>query len=243
MVDRLYSDAEIAELYDTFSAGRPDFAFYLPLVMAAPSVLDVGCGTGELLRSARAAGHSGRLTGLDPAAGMLSVARREPEVEWIEGTLGTVAFRQEFDLMVMTGHAFQVLLTDDELRTFFVAVREALTETGRFAFETRNPLVRTWERWTPDRPSVITDADGTVVTSTHDVEPPDGELVSFTTTYVSDRWPEPQMSRSTLRFLPAEALAGFLDETGLAIDEQYGEWDRSPLTTTSPEIITLARRA
>jgi SAM-dependent methyltransferase len=242
MVDRQFSDADIAELYDTFCAGRPDFAFYLPLVMAAPSVLDVGCGTGELLRSARAAGHSGRLTGLDPAAAMLNVARREPGVEWVEGTLGPVAFRQEFDLIVMTGHAFQVLLTDDELRAFFAAAREALTEPGRFAFETRNPLVRTWELWTPDRPHVITDADGTVVTQTGDVEAPDGELVSFTSTYVSDRWPEPRVSRSTLRFLPADALARFLDEAGLAIDEQYGDWDRSPLTDTSPEIITLARR-
>ncbi|MEK8169819.1 winged helix-turn-helix transcriptional regulator [Streptomyces sp. M19] len=52
-----------------------DFTFYLPLVMSARSVLDVGCGTGALLRGARENGHTGRLCGLDPAVGMLEVAR------------------------------------------------------------------------------------------------------------------------------------------------------------------------
>ena len=38
MVDRLFSDPRLAELYDAFCAGRPDFGFYLPLVMSAKSV-------------------------------------------------------------------------------------------------------------------------------------------------------------------------------------------------------------
>jgi SAM-dependent methyltransferase len=59
--------------------GRGDFGFYLPLVMEAASVLDVGCGTGMLLRRARAEGHAGRLCGLDPAAAMLDVAREAGE--------------------------------------------------------------------------------------------------------------------------------------------------------------------
>ncbi|MBB5078041.1 class I SAM-dependent methyltransferase [Nonomuraea endophytica] len=83
MADRLYTEPRLAELYDTLCAGRPDFAFYLPLVMEAGSVLDVGCGTGELLIAARDAGHAGRLTGLDPADAMLGVARRRAGVEWV----------------------------------------------------------------------------------------------------------------------------------------------------------------
>jgi SAM-dependent methyltransferase len=243
MADHQFEAAELAELYDAFNTDRTDFAFYLPLVMAARSVLDVGCGTGELLRTARLARHTGRLTGLDPAGAMLDVARRESSIEWVHGTLGPVAYRREFDLIVMTGHAFQVLLTDAELRDFLAAAREALTDGGRFGFETRNPLVRAWEQWTPGRTREITAADGMVVTQTHEVTAPDGDLVSFASTYASARWSEPRVNRSTLRFLGADALDTFLAEAGLAVEARYGDWDGSPLTDASPEIITVARRA
>ena len=55
--------------------------------MAARAVLDVGCGTGSLLRRARELGHEGRLCGLDPAAAMLAQARTRPDVEWRLGDL------------------------------------------------------------------------------------------------------------------------------------------------------------
>lgn len=54
---------------------------------------------------------------------------------------------------------------------------------------------------------------------------------------------QPQLSRSTLRFLDVDAVASFLVDAGLAIERQYGDWDESPLTDISPEIITIARRA
>jgi SAM-dependent methyltransferase len=243
MVDHQFTDAGLAELYDAqhSSETRGDYAFYAPLVMAAASVLDVGCGTGTLLHAAREAGHTGRLCGLDPAAGMLERARKRTDVEWVLGDLTTVGWEREFDLIVMAGHAFQVFVTDDELRIALAAIRSALTEHGRFAFETRNPAARAWERWTPDNVSEIVDVHGSVVRSWHEVEAPleDG-LVSFKTTYTGPAWDRPQESRSTLRFLDTEELSTFLAEAGLVVEEQFGDWDGSPLTPASPEIITYA---
>ncbi|WP_063784307.1 class I SAM-dependent methyltransferase [Streptomyces sp. SBT349] len=244
MVDRQFSDAALTALYDPMAAGRRDFGFYLPLVMAARSVLDVGCGTGELLRLARESGHSGRLCGLDPAGAMLDRARRRADVDWVQGDLASTRWEGEFDLIVMTGHAFQVLIGDNELRTALAAIRSALTEEGRFAFETRNPRARAWESWTPDAAEEVTGPTGEVVRVWHEVETPvRGELVRFSTTFEGHGWARSRVSRSTLRFLGADRLGSFLAGAGLPVKEQFGDWDRSPLTATSAEIITLARRA
>jgi SAM-dependent methyltransferase len=231
MVDRQFSDAALAALYDRFCPWeeRGDFDFYLPLVMSAASVLDVGCGTGALLHRARELGHTGKLCGLDPAEGMLEQARRRSDIDWVLGDLASVGWDQLFELVIMTGHAFQVLVSDDELRNSLGAIQAALTQDGRFVFETRNPLVR--------------DDSGVVVRMENEVETPiEGDVVSFTTTYTSSRWDRPQLSRSTLRFLGQEQLSLFLSGADMVIEEQFGDWDRQPLTETSPEIITFARR-
>ncbi|MFF4351717.1 class I SAM-dependent DNA methyltransferase [Streptomyces sp. NPDC001530] len=242
MADRSFSDIPLAALYDALNPWGPSDDFYLDLVMSARSVLDVGCGTGRLLGRAREAGHEGRLCGLDPAAAMLVQARRRAAAEWVLGDLASACWEREFDLVVMTGHAFQVLVSDEELRSTLARVRRALTADGRFVFETRNPAARAWESWTPDQAREVTDAHGDVVRVWHDVETPvAGDRVTFTETFDHPAWERPRTSRSTLRFLAPYALDRFLTEAGLAVDERYGDWGRGPFTPTAPEIITVTR--
>ncbi|MDE2933400.1 MAG: class I SAM-dependent methyltransferase [Chloroflexota bacterium] len=245
MVDRQFSEPRLAALYDPQFGreAREDYRFYLPLIMAAGAVVDIGCGTGALLHWTRESGHGGRLTGLDPAAGMLEIARKRSDVDWVHGDLGSVAWDREFDLAVMTGHAFQVLVEDDQIRASLASVYSALTPGGLFAFETRNPAARAWEKWTPEHGAEFVDGNGNRVRRAVRVESPvDGDIVRFTATYSSDAWTQPETSRSTLRFLGADRLLEFLGEAGFVVQEQFGNWDRSPVGDESPEIITIARR-
>jgi SAM-dependent methyltransferase len=246
VVDRQFCEPGLAAVYDRFCPWdlRRDFAFYLPLVMGSARVLDVGCGTGLLLRRARETGHRGDLCGIDPAGAMLEQARVRSDVEWIHGTLSSVEWNRSFDLVVMTGHAFQVLVDDEELRTTLATAASLLTSAGRFAFETRNPGARGWEDWTPEHAVEVVSATGAVVRMAHEVVAPfDGRTVSFTATFTSPAWDHAEVSHSTLRFLDAAQLDRFLAGAGLAVAERFGDWDRSPLTGTSPEIITIAQRA
>ena len=245
MIDRHYSDPRLARLYDrlTEPEGRADFRFYLPLILRAHSVLDVGCGTGALLHQARRAEHAGRLVGLDPAEAMLECARSRSDIEWILGDLSGVTPTEQFDLVVMTGHAFQVFIDDDELISSLAVIESILNRGGQFAFETRNPGAREWEQWTPDRVVTFVDDAGVVIHRGTEVDGVDGDRVHFTQTFTSPSWDESRTSQSTLRFVDVLSLSASLARAGLVIEEEFGDWDRSPLVSTSPEIIVIAGRS
>ncbi len=233
---------DIAAWYDVLNPWGASDDFYLDLVMTADRVLDVGCGTGVLLHRARAAGHTGRLCGLDPDPAMLGIARTrtDTDIEWVLADAASATWDREFDLAVMSGHAFQMIVGDDEVRGSLRAIRAALVDGGRFAFETRHPLARAWEGW--NTPFEARNPDGDVVRVGYELYDVSGDVVRIGETLSGTWWDEPQTEPGALRFLAPDRLAAFLDEAGFAIEHQYGDWDRTPLTDTSAEIITIARR-
>jgi ubiquinone/menaquinone biosynthesis C-methylase UbiE len=236
-----YSDDEAAALYDRLNQWGPSDDFYLALVMDAPSVLDVGCGTGTILHRARDIGHRGRLCGVDPDPAMLGRARVRADIEWHLAMAAAMSWDREFDLAIMTGHAFQALVEDEDVRASLAAIRRALTDNGRFAFETRNPRARAWEDWQPQNATTVVDAAGRTVRVAHEVESVAGDVVTLTETTSDADGTALRVDRASLRFLDEDALAQFLSEAGFEIETQYGGWFGEALTGTSPEIITIAR--
>jgi len=174
---------------------------------------------------------------------MLNQARARSDIEWVLGDLSSAGWDREFDLIVMTGHAFQELIEDAEIGTALVAIRSALTDGGRFAFETRNPLVRAWEHWATEYTAEVTDAGGAMVRCQSQVETPvERNIVRSSGRFTSPGWDRPLVSWGMLRFLDVATLSSFLGDAGLAIEEQFGDWTGQPLTDASPEIITIARK-
>ena len=239
----MYSDADVAALYDVLNRWGPSDDVYLALAMAAPSVLDVGCGTGTMLRRARSAGHTGRLTGVDPDGAALAVARQRRDVEWVEMPATAMVWDREFALAVMMSHAFKFLVTDDDLRASLAAIRRALVDGGRFVFETRNPAARAWEAWNPRNPIDVVDSPGRAVRVTYRVEASDGDVVSVAETTSDRDGTVLRVDRAGMRFLGPEAVERFLAEAGFVVAARYGVWAGEPLGPATAEIVTVARRA
>jgi SAM-dependent methyltransferase len=237
-----YSDLEVARLYDVLNPWGAGDAFYLDLVMAARSVLDVGCGTGSILKRARAEGHTGRLVGLDPDHAMLEVARAGRDIEWHEGRASEIPWEGEFEIAIMSGNAFQCLVTDEEIVASLAAIHRALVPGGTFAFDTRNPGAQEWLEWDEMAPMAVIDPAGRELAISYDVlDVRDGVVTLTENTSLADGTPL-RVDRGELRFVERADLARFLTSAGFEIAAQYGTWDRGPFTSSSAFVVTLVRR-
>jgi SAM-dependent methyltransferase len=235
-----YSDADAAALYDHLNPWGASDDFYLSYVMAARSVLDVGCGTGMLLHRARELGHSGRLCGVDPDVAALARARRRDDVEWVQGTAAEMDWDREFDLAVMASNVFQVFVTDEDLRASLAATRAALVDGGRLVFGTRNPGRRAWEGWNPSNPIDVVDHAGRELRISYRVLSVTGGVVSFTETTATRAGEPLRVDRASLRFLDVHEIDTVLGGAGFEVETRYGDWSRGPLTTGSDNIVVVA---
>jgi SAM-dependent methyltransferase len=148
--ERLYAEI-YGQVHPIYEKGRtvppppPEWNPKLPLIrllrpeLEGADVLDVGCGAGQFLLGLKAAGHRGRLVGLDASP------PREP-VEGIEfHRAGVARFRldERFDL-VMSDNAFEhVAPADaaDHLRS----IHDALRPGGKAVILTPNRLFGPWD--------------------------------------------------------------------------------------------------
>ena len=249
-----YADPRLAALYDALNPADASTVFYLSLPAAPPArILDVGCGTGLLACEFATRGYD--VTGADPAAAMLATARARPgggQVRWVQASgagldtgIGPDAgtgpdIPASFDLIIMTGHVFQLFLEDRDVRAVLRTLARHLAPGGRLAFETRNPAVREWQDWNPRDTRQRVEADGVTADVHYDISAVVGELVTYETWFQFAGARDPVVVPDTLRFTGQAQVAAFLAEAGLAQVTWYGDWDGSPYRPASPEIVAVA---
>jgi SAM-dependent methyltransferase len=243
--DALYHDPRLADFYDPENGWGVDTRACLDLARDAGSVLDLGCGTG-LLAAACAEGGA-RVVGVDPAPAMLAIARSRQggdRVTWVEGDGRSVRLDQRFDLIVMTGHAFQCLLTDADQRATLDTIAAHLAPQGRFIFDSRNPHSQEWLEWGPaDSQRVVEHARHGKVDSWNDFtyDAVTG-IVTYGTYYRLGNG-ELLAAKSQIRFTPQDHLAKLIAEAGLTVDQWWGDWQGGDCTPESKEIIPLGSLA
>ena len=233
-----YHNAKIAALYDLANPLEADGKFYLSLAgKRARRVLDLGCGTGTLCCALAKLGH--KVTGIDPAAAMLAVARSKPgsdQIEWVESSAQTYRSDQRFDLILMTGHAFQLLLSDSDTLAVLETMRHHLTGDGRVAFESRNPLIDWAGEWNARCRTFC----GGEIKETLKITAVNGNLVSFETSQQLSK--TTLTTSSTLRFPSHEHIHSLIDRSGLTVKNTFGDWNGSPFDPArSREMIFIAQ--
>jgi SAM-dependent methyltransferase len=244
-----YNQPELADLYDDENGWDASAEFYLDLArrLGAKTLLDLGCGTGTVTRGI-AARAGCRAVGVDPAAPMLAVARRNTTtetVEWIEADGRTVRLDRTFDLIIMTGHAFQGLVTTEDQAALLATIAAHLAPDGRFAFDTRNPAAQEWLEWTPDLSRRVIDNAACGAVEIWDEARMDAAtgILDVVEHYRVLASGQRLRSDFRLRFSSQAALADAFAAAGLAAESWFGDWDRTPFDGAAREIIVVGREA
>jgi SAM-dependent methyltransferase len=239
--DDIFEHPRLAAIYDALDPDRSDLDAYVAIAdeIGARSVLDIGCGTGTfaLLLSDRCL----EVTGVDPAAASLNVARAKPgaeRVRWIHGD-ATALPELQVDLATMTANVAQAIVEPHDWEGTLQGVFEALRPGGLLVFETRDPANRAWEEWTREASYRVTEIEGVgAIESWVDVTDVSWPLVTFRGTCVFAVDGEVLTSDSTLRFRERDELTEGLVAHGYVVEDVRGAPDRP-----GREIVVLARRS
>ncbi len=240
MADAIFADPRLAAAYDPLDPDRADLDAYVAIAAecGARQVLDIGCGTGTF--ACLLARRGLEVTGVDPAAASLQVARAKPganRVRWVLGEAASLPPLQ-VDLVTMTGNVAQVFVADAEWAAVLRAARAALRPGGLLVFETRDPARQAWREWTPERSraQAVIHGAGTVRRWT-EVTQVRGGLVWFRHTFEFDADGAVLTSGSVLCFRTRDQVARSLAAAGLIAEEVRDAPDRP-----GRELVFLARR-
>jgi ubiquinone/menaquinone biosynthesis C-methylase UbiE len=239
MVDAIFAERRLAEVYDPLDPDRSDLDAYAAMVdeFGARSVLDIGCGTGTFACLLARRGLT--VTAVDPAEASLEIARTKPgadRVRWVHG-YATDLPPLQVDLVTMTGNVAQVFLTDPEWTATLRAAYAALCPGGRLVFETRDPAARAWLEWNRERSYQRTVVPGVgAVQAWEDLLDISGDLVSFRSTVIFESDGAVLTSESTLCFRNRDEVTASLAAEGYLVDEVRPAPDRP-----GRELVFIAR--
>ena len=258
---------DFGALYDAVPAyvARPDVPFYVEQAAQSrtsmpATVLELGCGTGRILLALARRGHT--VTGLDQSDAMLAQCRaklaEEPgsvrnrvslsRSDVRDFTVAPPAARG-FDLAVAPFRVLQHLTTATDQLRCLSTVHRHLAPGGMFVFDVFNP---NYPLMTRDRSQEVEDTAERAL--------PDGRYLRRTVRVTAVRWVgqvsdveltyyirtggtvQRVVQAFPMRWYTPPELEHLLERSGFRVEAVYGNFDRSPLTDESPEIVNVAVR-
>lgn len=259
MSQALY-DSFIADYYDESPLVRgrtQDVAFYRDAVREfGDPVLELGCGTGRITMALAQMGK--RVTGLDLSERMLERAARKrsmlhteerERVHLVQGDMAKFDLGEKFRLIIIPFRPFQHLLEVKEQIACLDCVRKHLMPGGRLILDVFQTDAERMHDPVHMRETPIVEyktGDGRKVGITervaafHRAEQINDVEMIFTIEHPGGKkerlvfaWP--------LRYFFRYEVEHLLARCGFRVKALYGNFDRTPLEDTSPEMIYVAQ--
>lgn len=245
----------LADLYDFDYPITADVSFWVELAKRANfPVLELGCGTGRLLVPIAKAGVLA--TGVDASGRMLDLASKKARAEGVEGRLNfAMADMANFHLDIRgytlcfaARNSFMHLLTKEEQESCLASVREHLIENGLLAIDVFNPkleqvigvrgvVAHDYTKYHPGLKRIVTKR------TRRTVDPfEQRQHLTYEYDLVGDDKTDRFSADVELRYVFRPEMILLLEKNGFAIEDIYGDYDFSPLRSSSPTMIFVARK-
>jgi len=217
-------------------------------------ILEVGCGTGRLVRLLAGAGY--RVTGVDLSAAMLAEAQRKVQtaglerwVTLVEQDMRHLSLGEQYNLAVLAVNSFMHLLTRADQQAALAGIRHHLKPGGLLLLDLFNP-----------DPARLLELRGQMVLEKVAADPGTGHrLLKFRAdmadlgeqtihvTYIIDDIDGEGVVRRTvfpfsLRYLFRGELELLLGLADFKLEALYGSYDLDEFTGASEKMIAVARR-
>jgi len=236
-------------LYHAHHALHPDdLPFWTDLASRQGGpLLELGCGTGRVLLHLARAGFEA--WGLDSSREMLRFLRAQAGSEGagrvFQADLAAYHLDRQFGLILLPCNTLSTLPAETR-RAAFACSRRHLRAGGLFAASMPNPVLL---RRLPRRSEAEVEEsfphplDGEPVQVSSGWERAEG---TFTVSWHYDHLlPDGRVERMTAQarhaLTPLSVYRQELEQAGLELVEQFGDFDRSPYSATSPQWIFTAR--
>jgi SAM-dependent methyltransferase len=235
--------------YDLGNRGQvADIPFYLKQIRKyGGPVLELACGTGRITIPIAEKGV--QITGLDVSASMLAHARRKAraqglKIKWVEADCRDFRLDERFGLIFFPFNSIAHLHDLESVESCFSCVKEHLRTEGRFIIDVFQPdlhiLTRDPEQRYPVTEYPDPDGKGIVVITENNLYDSATQVNRIKWYYGLRGQEGEKVELLNMRIFYPQELDGLLHYSGFVIEEKFGDYDGSPLTSEAPKQIVVS---
>lgn len=215
-------------------------------------IIDIACGTGRVTIPLAKNGYN--LVGVDINEGMLAHAKKKAanlnlQIRWIEQDCTQLDLCIKSNLVYSVGNSFQHFLTNESQDGLLTSINKSLEVEGLFIFNTRFPSVEEllqpsteeyWKSYTDNE--TLNTVDLFTISEYDSLK----QIQHYTTIrkYKNNAGEIIKEKRTniTLRYVFPQEMERLLFAFGFEILHLYSDWNETPITNDSYEMIYVCRK-